>query len=233
MAELEEGERSPTPPYIAFQSLKTLASDMKEHGLPGRIDRSVLTNFSGAVASQIMTAIKFLGLTTHDNKPTPLLSELVTAHATDKWPSVVARVLRDAYEPVFRLDLQSASPNQFAETFRKAYPAKDEVLRKCITFFLNAARESDIAISPYIMKNKKPRSGPSKKRTAKPNGGSSAGAGERSGNEIVDEKPPARTVLPHSRLDVLMKEIYDPKGMDKEEEQAVFTLMRYLRKQGA
>lgn len=230
MAELEEGERAPTPPYIAFQSLKTLASDMKEHGLPGRIDRSVLTNFSGAVASQIMTALKFLGLTTHDNKPTPLLNELVTVHATDKWPSVVARVLREAYEPVFRLDLQSASPNQFTETFRRAYPAKDEVLRKCITFFLNAARESDIAISPYIMKNKKPRSAPTRRRGGRPNGG--AGQTRDDSSLSPPPPPPPSGSTPQKRVSEALFDAIDLENMSEEERKAAWSVLQWLKMKG-
>src|SRR4051812_5484520 len=110
--------RGPTPPYIAFQSIKTLAKDLKEHGLPGRVDRSVLTNFSGAVASQIMTALKFLHLTDPGGIPTETFRELVKAYGTDDWPRLIGAMLRASYAPLFKLDLQTASPSQFNEAFR-------------------------------------------------------------------------------------------------------------------
>jgi hypothetical protein len=73
------GDRALSAPYIAFSSKKTALKQMKEHGIPSRIDRSVLTNFSGAVASQLMTAFKFLGLTDSDGRPQQPLRELVLA----------------------------------------------------------------------------------------------------------------------------------------------------------
>jgi hypothetical protein len=45
----------------------------------------------------------------------------------------------------------------------------DETLRKRQGFFINALRESAIPVSAYLTKNKKPRSGPAKRR-AKANG---------------------------------------------------------------
>jgi hypothetical protein len=156
-----------TPPYIAFQSLKTLCATLKEHGIPGRIDRSVLGNFSGAVGGQVMTALKFLHLTDDDNHPSQLLRDLAEAHGTDRWSQTLAGVVRDAYKPIFELNLEAASPAQFNEKFRTAYPGKDETLRKSQGFFINAIREAAIPTSSYLMKNKKPRSGPTKRR-AKP-----------------------------------------------------------------
>jgi hypothetical protein len=161
-----------SPPYTAFASVKTLFGSLKEHGLPGRIDRSVLTNFSGAVGSQIITALRFLGLIDADNRPNPDFQTCLDAYGTDAWPQALGNMVKQAYEPIFQLDLKTASPSQFTEKFRGTYPNKEETLRKCLTFFLNAAREAELPISAYIMKNKKPRSsnGPRKPkvvRTAK------------------------------------------------------------------
>src|ERR1700712_3196069 len=88
-------------PYTAYQSLKTLAAALKEHGLPPRIDRSLMTNFSGAVQSQLMTALRFLSLITADDLPTTFLQKLVAAHGTDAWPSELQTVLRHAYADMF------------------------------------------------------------------------------------------------------------------------------------
>ncbi len=139
---------------------------MKEHGAaPSRIDRSVLTSFSGAVGGQVLTMLKFLGLTDDVGHPTDELGKLIKAYDTDAWPAALSEVLRRAYAPLFKLNLETASPNQFNEHFRKSYPAADEVSRKSMTFFLNAMREAGIKISPYIMKGKKPRSVTAKRRT--------------------------------------------------------------------
>lgn len=158
------GEGRLMPPYVSFQSVKTAIAQFKEHVVPDRIDRSVLSNFSGAVGGQILTAFRFLGLTDASGHSTDRLRALVGAYETDAWASVLNGVLAEAYQPLFELNLQSCSPSQFTEKFRMTYQGADEVIRKSITFFLNAASDAKIPISSFIMKARKPRSGPSKRR---------------------------------------------------------------------
>lgn len=219
-------------PYTAYQSLKTLAGSLKEHGLPPRIDRSLMTNFSGAVQSQLMTALRFLSLITADDLPTRFLQKLVEAHGTDGWASELQLVLRHAYADMFKLNLAAASPAQFAETFKQAYPAEGDTVRKGITFFLNAATDAGIAISPYIMRNKKPR-GPTVKKRAAPKAKAKSGKPSRELIEDDDDQDDAVVTITRSPYEALMHDIYDPTSMTDIEEQAVFTLARYLKKKAA
>ncbi len=145
------------PPYCSFQSVKTLLGSLKEHGLPGRIDRTLLTNFSGSVAKQVLSALRFLRLTDAEGNTTPALRNAVDAFGTEAWSEVLSRIIRDAYSPIFDIDLDAATPGQFNRQFAKTYPSKDAVLRKCVVFFLNAATEAQIPISQYILKDRKPR----------------------------------------------------------------------------
>lgn len=69
----------------------------------------------------------------------------------DVWANDLRSLIEERYEPLFKIDLYNATPAEFNEVFRASYPAKENVLRKCITFFLNAAREADIAISPGVV----------------------------------------------------------------------------------
>lgn len=233
--EQDDGKSSAAPPYIAFQTLKTLAGSMKENGVPARIDRSVLRNFSGAVGGQLLTALKFLGLTEPNGTPTDELRALVEAHGTDTWQAVLGATIEAAYDPLFELDLRQASPAQFMERFRQAYPGKDETLRKCMTFFLNAAREADTPISKYIMHNRKPRTAVTKRRVGK-NGGTESNGADDVQPRNEDKRhtpPPVPPRVERTSLDVLMKDIYDPASMQPEEEQAVFTLLRFLKKKAA
>lgn len=228
MADEQKAQKS--APYTAFQTVKTLTGSLKEHGLPQRIDRSLMSNFSGAVQSQLMTSLRFLGLITPEDKPTTSLGALVDAHGTDQWPGELAKVLRSAYADVFKLNLATASPAQFTETFKDAYPAEGDTVRKGVTFFLNAAKDAGIQISPYIMKNKKPRSanGGAKKRASnKPKEKKDAEGGKL---HTPTREEGEKTRSPY---EALMHDIYDPTEMSKEEEQAVFTLARFLKKRDA
>lgn len=177
MADTEDGtKKQATPPYVSFPSLKNMIGGFKQHGLPGRIDRSVLGNFSGAVAGQLLTALKFLNLVQGEGEPNVALEKLVSSHGTDEWPAEIGDVIRKAYAPVFQLNLQTASPAQFNERFRSAYPMEGDTFRKCLTFFLHAVTDAQIQVSPYILKNKKPRANgtPRKPRPTKTQNGAAA-----------------------------------------------------------
>ena len=77
---LERTRSSGTPPYTSYRTFKTFIEDLHEHGVPSRIDRSVLTRFSGIVGTQLMHALRFLGLIEDDGRPTERLKGLVKAH---------------------------------------------------------------------------------------------------------------------------------------------------------
>ncbi len=217
----DAARKGPTAPYPAFQTLKTLLKPFKEHGIPNKIDRSVLTSFSGAVGSQVLTMLRFLGLIADDGRPTNRLRELLNAYETDHWPKNLAMLIRSAYAPLFRINLETASPKEFNEEFRRAYPASEEVSRKSITFFLNATREAEIKISPYVMKNKKPRAAPGKKRPARQNASKA---------EVrTDPLPPPED---GRKLSERLLAVLDSEDLTKEVEQAVFTVLRHLRKEG-
>lgn len=161
--------RTTTPPYVGWPSYNGMLSGFKEHVLPGRIDRSVLSNFSGIVGTQLLATLRFMGQIDSASAPTDLLKRLVNARGTDDWPQELAEQIKRAYAPLFELQLETASPAQFNEKFRAAFPCEGDTLRKAMSFFLNACRDAKIPISTFIMKNKKPRSGngPRKPRTPK------------------------------------------------------------------
>ena len=168
----ESPTKSLAPPYTAFQSVKSLIATTKGHAvLPGRFDRTVLGNFSGAVASQLLTGLRFLKLTDDGGIPTPALHRLVAAYDTESWHEELSAVIRQAYAPIFNLNLEIASPSQFSQHFKATYGGEGETHRKGMTFFLNAALEAKIPVSPYITKGKKQRSAPIKRRVNKSNGG--------------------------------------------------------------
>jgi hypothetical protein len=232
MAE-SDAHKPPAPPYIAFQSLKTLLGVLKEHGLPGRIDRSMLGNFSGSVGSQLITALRFLRLIDPNGVPTQALSDLVTGYGTDRWDTELLEVLKVAYDPMFSFDLATATSSQFNDVFRRAYPsAEGETARKCMTFFLNAAREANVSISGYIMQNKKPRTAPARRKPlkAKPK---ADGVPDAHKWREQDDPPPPR--LPETgekakTPEQTLLDILDPGRMTAEEQKAVFTLLIYLKK---
>jgi hypothetical protein len=157
-----------TPPYVSFKTWMTLIEDLQTHGLPPQIDRSVLSRFAGGTGSQLLMSLRSLGLTDRNNKPHTRMAQLVNAHGTDQFKPLLRAVLKDAYPFLSKMNLTTATPSMFADAF-KVTGAKEDVLRKCRTFYLHAAQFAEVEIGPRLLQAKTTRplpSGAPKKRTA-------------------------------------------------------------------
>ena len=226
MAE-NSGEKSKvSPPYTSFQSFKTLLGNLKEHGVPSRIDRSVLTNFSGAVGSQLITAFRFLKLINADNQPSEKLHGLVEALDTPSFKGELEGVIRNAYGPIFSIDLETATPGLFGEHFKKTFGGADAVISKCMTFFLNAAQEADILVSPRILSKTKPRAKTTKRK--KPKTGSKGKGGKLKDDDSDDVPPPPPEKLPSQ----VVFDVFDPVNMPEDVQRAALTLITWFKSEG-
>jgi Family of unknown function (DUF5343) len=229
MVMLERTRSSGTPPYTSYRTFKTFIEDLHEHGVPSRIDRSVLTRFSGVVGTQLMHALRFLGLIEDDGRPTERLKVLVKAHGTGGWPERLLELLRQEYAPMFAIDLETATPSHFNEAFRKAFPAADAVVQKCVTFFLYAANDADVRISGRVLKGRKPRSLTSRRKLAKPAYAhppirefEPAPSPPEAPLPPVEGKKPSEMLLTHLDLN----------EMDDEQQAAIWTLLKYFKAKG-
>jgi len=230
-ANQEDGAaRGAIPPYVPFPSLKSFVQNAGQQGLANRIDRSVLTNFSGSTQTQLITALRFLGLIDAKGHPTDRLETLVKASGTDEWSNVLAALLRDTYPTLFGgFDLARATPNQFGERFRGTFPGSDAVQRKAVTFFLGAAQDAKIPISPHITKNKKPRTVSSVGRRRGPRSTPSRTLIEP---VIVDPVGVngSGTRVPKAPNAYELLAVFDPSDMSSDEQAAVWTLIQYLKR---
>jgi len=223
----ERSRSAATPPYTSYRTFRTFIDDLHEHGLPSRVDRSVLTRFSGVVGTQLMHALRFLGLIEDDGRPTRRLAELVEAHGAGRWPEAILALIREAYAPMFAIDLEAATPSHFHGAFRKAFPAADAVVQKCVTFFLYAANDAGVAISGRVLKGRKPRSlAPPRRRVAKP-------ALPPADVEPAPPQPRAAAPEVESRRpsEVLFARL-DLNEMNDEQQAAVWTLLKYFKARG-
>jgi hypothetical protein len=225
---LERARSTGTPPYTSYRTFKTFIEDLHEHGVPSRIDRSVLTRFSGVVGSQLMHALRFLGLIEDDGRPTPRLRALMKAHGAGHWPETFLEVLRQDYAPMFAIDLETATPSHFNEAFRKAFPAADAVVQKCVTFFLYAANDAGVKISGRVLKGRKPRALTPRRKPAKPAFALPPVGEFDAAPPLPQPAPPNVDVKPSELLLVHL----DPKAMDEEQQAAVWTLLKYFKARG-
>ena len=214
-------EEARVPAYISFKTLLTLISELKEHGIPNRIDRSVLERFSGSVSSQLMVALRWLGLVDADMKPQPELSALVEAFETPEWPTALESLLKARYPFAIDLHLAKATPSEFADAFRM-FGAKEAVAAKCKRFFLQAAEASNIEVNQRLLQRTKPQRSA---RQRQPRSGPKSG--ETPKTPSSRDSRTALVVGP-SQYDLLI-DILDPAEMSEDEQQAVWTLIRYLK----
>ncbi len=146
----EDGQRAASPPYVSFSTFRTLLEWLKDEGVPLRFDRSFWQiKFSGSNGTQLVTALRFLGLL-EGVRPRPDLERLVNA-SPDERRFVLAGLLIDAYEAVPFDELSRATPAMVRTWFR-AYPIDGNTARKAVSFFVNAAKDADIPLSNAVRK---------------------------------------------------------------------------------
>ncbi|MFH0846604.1 MAG: hypothetical protein V1894_00900, partial [Chloroflexota bacterium] len=74
-----ETSRKRLPPYISYRTFHNFISEL-QHGVPSRIDRSFWGDkYSGSSGTQLVGALRFLGLIDTSNVPSPRLRQLALA----------------------------------------------------------------------------------------------------------------------------------------------------------
>jgi len=145
------------PAYVPYKTLLNFVDGLKI-SIPSRIDRSVVRSLSGAMQSQLLTSLRYLRLIDDKGVPTDMLARLVASEGKDR-EKALADMLRTSYSFLFQnFDLQRATGRQVEEKFVAAGVSGDTV-RKCMAFFLSAAKHAGITVSPHIKM-------PSRARTA-------------------------------------------------------------------
>ena len=183
----------PVPPYVSYRTFKGFLEWLRE-GIPDRIDRSFWgQKLNGSNGIQTMTALRVLGLISAENRPTMTLERLVNSEGEER-QDVLRSLMRDNYGPIFELPLGRATHSQLREAF-KAYTGKEAVLNKCVAFFVQAAKDAGIDLSPHILKGTRtprqtalrPRG--SGRRTVSPATQGNQGQASASRNEETSRRP--------------------------------------------
>jgi hypothetical protein len=153
------------PAYVPHKTFTNFINSLKESGAPSQIDRSVLKNLSGSDQSAILGSLKYLKLIDESGVPSSELLQLIDS--TDEQRSSMMRtVLMQAYSFLFSgsIDLKRATTKQVEDAFR-GQGVSGSTIVKCIAFFLAAAKDAGIQISPHVKTPAPVRSNPAKPRT--------------------------------------------------------------------
>lgn len=151
-------DKPPTPALVSYGTLINFFNLLREHGEVQRIDRTLMPKASGSQVSAMLAALKFLQLIHDDGKVTDALSRLVLATDEERKP-LIAELLKARYDFLFNdphFDLEKATSGQMAEKFR-SLNITGSTVTKTISFFLAAASDAGIKVSPHVKPPPQPR----------------------------------------------------------------------------
>lgn len=158
-------EQGPVPPYVAYKTLKNFLRGLSA-AIPSRIDKSVMSSMSGGTQGQVSAALRYLKLVDAQGIPQPLLVRIVKSDGAEH--QAAWREALGAYPFVTNktIDLSTATSHQLEEEFKKL--ASGDTVRKAVIFFIPAAKEAGIQLSPYFKEPGKraPSSGKPRKARA-------------------------------------------------------------------
>lgn len=141
------------PPYISYRTFQNFIGRLQQQ-VPDRIDRSYWgETLSGSTGTQLIAALRFLGLLDNNSKPESQLRLLVSARDEQK-TGLLRQIISRSYGFVFQssLDLQNATYGQLEEVFHSTFQLTPDVCRKCIKFFISLSADARLPLSPFMTK---------------------------------------------------------------------------------
>lgn len=132
------------PPYMSWATFEGILDQLAAVGIPDQIDRSVLASRSGGDQSQFLRAARAFGLIDANDAPTDRLRALVGQ--AERRPAIYKQILQENYADVIALGT-GATQQQLTDQFRE-FGIEGDTVRKAIAFYLSAARQAEIPLSP-------------------------------------------------------------------------------------
>jgi hypothetical protein len=161
-------DKKALPPYVSYRTFRNFIDGL-ETGIPDRIDRSYWGDrYSGSSGTQLMTALRFLGLVDGTGIPTTRMRQLVSAKGAQR-SEILKQIGHTAFDFLSErsFDPRGATYSQLEEAFYNNYQVTGDVARKCIKFFISLENDAGVPLSPFIMKRTKTiRASTGRKKTA-------------------------------------------------------------------
>jgi len=148
---VNDKSRKRLPPYVSYRTFRNFIDEL-QHRMPARIDRSYWGDrLSGSTGTQLVAALRFLGLTDAGGVPTDRLRQLISAKGSQR-TELIREIAFDAFDFVLKgsFELQTATYAQLQEIFHDTFQLTGDVSRKCIKFFVALASDAEIPLSPFI-----------------------------------------------------------------------------------
>ena len=150
MAKQSRRDRPVLHPYMSYKTFRNHLDSLRHSKVPARFDSSVFPSMNGMNRSLIISTLRYFGLISANDIPTPELHALVKYDSEEAREQIWSRLVKDHYADVFKadLDIRSATTKQMTDVLGKRSSA--ETARKSVLFFCAAARDAGIEISPHV-----------------------------------------------------------------------------------
>jgi hypothetical protein len=189
----------------------------------GPLDRRVLDGLSGADYGALISGLRFLGFVDDERRATAQYRQLVAAwkQGPQTYQGTLLDLISPRYDTIIgRVDTEHGTITELEKAFRDAGVAPGQMLTKTIRFYVKFLTEIGVPVSPHITKPRRPSQSRKINGEAKP---------RRKSNEPPAAPPPPAGGMAAKPTFQVLYELLDP-NMGKEEEAAIWTLIRYLRK---
>jgi hypothetical protein len=139
-------------PAVRFQGVLEQIDRMRDNGIPDKVDKRFMVGMADGTQFQYRQALRYLGLTTSEDRPTPMLNALVAANLADR-RELLGKIMSTQYPEVTGLSLR-ASRDDFVAVLLSYGITSDTQQRKMLTFFVAVADYAGLQISPHIRPRK-------------------------------------------------------------------------------
>ncbi len=226
---IHRGADLPPAPYISFASVLRVLEALRRSGPRDKDVRRFVEDIDKTCATHRLAALRFLGLLDAASMPTPALTNALGAMGTAAWPGALALTIGPAFRPIMALDLANLTLTQLVTAFAQHYAGSEGVLRKSRTFFVHAAIQAKIPLSPDLVRSAKPRAG-DRVGVISRNQPRSTTASDGSHPESLADG--VHAVKPPVSLAVRLLSELDTRAMDDNVRHAFWTLLRHIKDQG-
>lgn len=217
------------PPYFSYITLKNYLDSFKSSvDVPSHIERGAMPpTMSGGNQVAVINALKFLGLISDNSEPQESFYKLVESEGKAR-QELMREVVQRGYAFLLNhVDIERTISSKVVDRFKDTGMSGDTI-RKAIQFFQGAAKDVGMKVSPHIKAAHTQSARPKAIRMRK---GGIRGAEALPDDEGEDASVDFIPVVEKTPYQVLI-EILSPQ-MEETEQDAVWTLIRYLKKQEA
>lgn len=184
-------------PYGSYRVLRNFLDGLRE-GVPHRIDRTVLTTYSGTSQRYLLRTLPQLGLTDEFGNTTQTLNELVSADNGDRqelWRAILERTYPELLANQ-AFNLSTATDAMLKKRLEEAYGISGDTVNKARAFFLHAAQDAGLEISRFIKVSASPKRGRSKGNAGRGRGRAATGGAQTNGTVAPEPvaTPPSASV---------------------------------------